>query len=746
MNLSADQFKNKNNNFKTVVFEVTDGSQAITPVTDKVTVTVTEKSDNVTYDGTEHSVYGYETIVSDNTLYDVTKSVKETSTSAWTAKGTNAGTYDVGIVAGDFANINNNFSNVEFKIVDGSLIISPVSAEVVVTVVENSGSVHYDAQEHSISGYTSITSDNALYNVKDSVVETSTAAWTATGTLAGTYDLGIVAADFANNNKNFNNVKFNIVDGALVIDDEDVPDGRVVNKTHDGDVDKTDATALGQTVTFDITIKNIYNETKTVTVEEKEGFTLSETTFSMAAGEEKTITATHVVTEEDILAGKIDNAVTVNFDSKSWGDDDTIETVVPYANLVVNKTTNVADGTVVQMGDTITYTVTAQNDGNISMKNVVVTDELLGQTWNVDVLEPMQTVTFTQDYVVTQADSNRGYVTNVATATAETDDPDNPTPGGDDEVTTPVETQTPSLVITKTANITAGAVAGDVITYTIVATNNGTSELTNVVVTDALTGDAWNIDSLASGASQTFTTTYTVTVADMAAGSVANTATGTADNPTDTPTTITPGTEITTTDEPVASMNVNKIIVGSPANGQFYAEGEDIAYRITVTNTGNVELTNIRLDDTLVPVDPIASLAPGATETIEYTYTVTADDADAGFVTNTVTGYGTAPDGTDITPGGGETPDQPGIPSATDTSEVTAEIGVETIDDNPTPLAGADCWVHWWIILGALVTLIYGAGVIVRRKKFTNSVMALDKELTGSDEQVVADAETVKAE
>ena len=37
---------------------IADGELEITPVTDKVTVTVVEKSDNVTYDAAEHSITG----------------------------------------------------------------------------------------------------------------------------------------------------------------------------------------------------------------------------------------------------------------------------------------------------------------------------------------------------------------------------------------------------------------------------------------------------------------------------------------------------------------------------------------------------------------------------------------------------------------------------------------------------------------------------------------------------------------
>ena len=203
---------------KYIVTKAKDGALVINPIADKVTVTVTEKSDTATYDGAEHTVTGYESITADNTLYNVKASVKETPTAAWTAKGTNAGEYPVGIEAKDFENTNKNFDNVEFVIVDGVLKIDPVATKVTVTVTEKSGNATYDGTEHTVTGYESITADNTLYNVKASVKETPTAAWTAKGTNAGEYPVGIEAKDFENTNKNFDNVEFVIVDGVLKID------------------------------------------------------------------------------------------------------------------------------------------------------------------------------------------------------------------------------------------------------------------------------------------------------------------------------------------------------------------------------------------------------------------------------------------------------------------------------------------------------------------------------------------------
>ena len=129
------------------------GTLTVNPVTAQVTVTVTENSDTITYDGTEHSVKGYKSMTADNKLYDVTTSVKTTETAAWTAKGTNAGEYPVGVAAGDFTNTNPNFTNVEFKIVDGTLKINPIT-EKTITITANSKEKTYDGTPLTDNGFT----------------------------------------------------------------------------------------------------------------------------------------------------------------------------------------------------------------------------------------------------------------------------------------------------------------------------------------------------------------------------------------------------------------------------------------------------------------------------------------------------------------------------------------------------------------------------------------------------------------
>ena len=83
-----------------------------------------------------------------------------------------------------------------------------------------------------------------------------------------------------------------------------------------------------------------------------------------------------------------------------------------------------------------------------------------------------------------------------------------------------------------------------------------------------------------------------------------------------------------------------------PASG--IKVGDEITYTIVVTNSGNVTVKEIKLEDTLVTLSEAAFyLAPAGTKTITYTYTVTQADVNAGQVVNVVKVNATAVRGDD---------------------------------------------------------------------------------------------------
>ena len=109
---------------KNYVIEIKEGTLEVIPVTDEVTVTITEHSAEHVYDGTEKTVTGYDVKSISNKHY-----TKDDFTFSGTAeaKGTNVGEYPMNVQASDFTNNSHNFTNVKFVIEDGLLKITPKS-------------------------------------------------------------------------------------------------------------------------------------------------------------------------------------------------------------------------------------------------------------------------------------------------------------------------------------------------------------------------------------------------------------------------------------------------------------------------------------------------------------------------------------------------------------------------------------------------------------------------------------------
>ena len=156
------------------------GTLAVTPLTDKVTVTITGNTDSKIYDGNEHSVTGYTTAI-DNQLYTVSDF---TFTGEAIAKGTDADSYQMGLNKSQFANNSANFANVEFVVTDGSLQINPRSVKLTSATDEKV----YDGQPLTngavtVSGDGFAEGEGAAYNVTGSQTNAGSSDNTFTYTL-----------------------------------------------------------------------------------------------------------------------------------------------------------------------------------------------------------------------------------------------------------------------------------------------------------------------------------------------------------------------------------------------------------------------------------------------------------------------------------------------------------------------------------------------------------------------------------
>ncbi len=96
------------------------GTLKVTPVTDKVVVSIKGNVDTVKYDGKNHDVTGYEVTSISNNLY--TESNFKFNGDA-KANGKNADSYCMGLDSDQFENTSGNFTNVVFEVEDGNLSI-----------------------------------------------------------------------------------------------------------------------------------------------------------------------------------------------------------------------------------------------------------------------------------------------------------------------------------------------------------------------------------------------------------------------------------------------------------------------------------------------------------------------------------------------------------------------------------------------------------------------------------------------
>ena len=328
---------------------------------------------------------------------------------------------------------------------------------------------------------------------------------------------------------------------------------------------------------------------------------------TLVPGETATFTASYTLVQADVDRGGVSNTATgtgtpptggpvtdvsddgIDTDGNTVDDPtQTLITLAPAIEATKTAAVTVANGSDtanVDAGDVITYTITAQNTGNVTLTVVSVNDQLTrlgganltltsGPTFVSNsgsspqgTLVPGETATFTASYTLVQADVDAGGVSNEAAARGTPPIGSEVSDIADDGIDTdgnttddPTETlipRTPSIETTKTAAVTvangsdaSATDAGDVVTYTITLQNTGNVNLTTVgIASDNLTrlgGGALALTSgptfvsnsgtspqgaLAPGETATFTATYTLVQADVDAGGVSNSATGTGTPP-----------------------------------------------------------------------------------------------------------------------------------------------------------------------------------------------------------------------
>ena len=329
---------------------------------------------------------------------------------------------------------------------------------------------------------------------------------------------------------------------------------------------------------------------------------------SVAAGENVTLTVVVRLT----ASGSVANNVTV----KSDENDTVVTNQTPDVKVLPDVRLNVTKELVtvgpIYAGDDVTYVIVVTNNGLSDATNVVVNDTVVGAgeviscvdqngkvydgvSWTVESIGAGESVTLT---VVVRLTASGSVANNVTVKSDEND--------------TVVTNQTPDadvlpdvkLNVTKVADISAVKV-GDEIVFTIMISNSGLDDASDVVITDVLGEEFGHVESSDDGQYDDATRTVTwvirsiaaqssenvtVTVKALTNGTFANTAVAYADeNKTNVN-----GTSDNITVDPYVELRIVKV-----ANVTEVVVGGLIEYTITVFNDGLSDATDVNVWDIL---------------------------------------------------------------------------------------------------------------------------------------------------
>ncbi|MBL8792099.1 MAG: DUF11 domain-containing protein [Rhizobiales bacterium] len=416
------------------------------------------------------------------------------------------------------------------------------------------------------------------------------------------------------------------------------------------------------------------------------------------------ISATYTLTQADIDAGRVDNQAQASGTAPGVGgatvtdlSDDDSDTedqptsvalaAAPQIALLKTLDTSTYPTAVEDVnanglndaGDRIHYAFAVHNTGNVTLGNVHVQDRNpaiittpLPPTGIQLAPGASDTASFAAIYTLTQADVDAGSFNNTADAfgtdpggTIVQDESDPGVLTGNSPTVLTIPPQPGLSVLMAVSSITdtnSNGIndAGDVIHYVLTVINNGNVTLGNVTLSNpnaSISGGS--LAALLPGTfdNTTFTATHTINAADMLAGRVTTQTTATASTPagptvTDLSDTSDPAENDPTVTPTVIQPAISVLkqvdgITNTNGNGMVDA-GDTIQYRFTVRNTGNVDLSNVTLQDSLAGVTvaggPIALMEAGDTDSTTFTasYVITAADIVAGQVVNQATARGTA--------------------------------------------------------------------------------------------------------
>ena len=393
--------------------------------------------------------------------------------------------------------------------------------------------------------------------------------------------------------------------------------------------------APGQSIHYTYDVTNIGNVTLDgpITVSDDKASVSCPPTSHLAPGATLQCDATHVIDQADIDAGSVTNTATAHavFLTKPVDSNDANVTVNADQKPVLKLTKDANPKNYDAVGQTIAYSYKLKNDGNVTLVGpFTVTDDKIAVTCppTPSTLLPSAEIECSATYTITQADLDRGFITNTAAGHAFFK---SAPVQSDDSVATVNAVANKQLSLSKTASPLTYAHAGETINYQYVIKNIGNVTLSGPFsITDNKASVTCPPGDLAPLATLTCSASYSVSQADVDFGSVTNTAT--ASNGTVT------SNKADATVEAVQNRDLTLVKTASLAT--YKSVGQVIVYSYKLVNAGNVTLIGpfSVLDNKLGLITcPAGNLAPGDSLICTASYTVQQSDLDAGHVDNSAT-------------------------------------------------------------------------------------------------------------
>ena len=552
MHLDASQFQNTNKNFKSVTFIVKqDGQLTITPRTVKLTSATDEK----VYDGQPLTngvvtVSGDGFVKGEGAAYNVTGS----QTNAGSSDNTFTYTLNPGTKADNYV----------IETDEGTLTVTPMTAEVVVNIQGSKLSKVYNGAEQSVNGYETAIS-NPLYTEADFAFSGTDSV---TGTDAGTYMMGLTPAQFENTNPNFENVTFSVTDGALTITPMPLTitagsDSKAYNGTPlTNDTFTRTSLAAGDTLAS-VTVTgsqtdvgssdNVASDAKLVRgdrdVTANYAIDYLPGTLTVTKNESAKLTAEaykgvydggeHDAVVKTALSDLVDDSVwtySYSLDGEHYTDEmPQVKNVGTYPVWVKATNDNYVDLVTVVTAEVTPATVLVTADSHewiIAVKDTCVSDPEPALTYQAESPVAGETPAFSGE-LSREPGAERGKTYQILQGDLALADGENFLASNYVLQFVPGEltVKARDITITKTVDVTK-AFVGDKLTYTITVTNTGDVDLQDVAVVDEMLGIEQVIGELKAGESWTQQFTYTAQESDAGKTLVNTAVTGTKDEKT----------------------------------------------------------------------------------------------------------------------------------------------------------------------------------------------------------------------